>query len=121
MTRWRIGSRCPKAVVSPDKIAPGHYQRSTSPKMSLVHYTFLVNFIAALKIVASFSGSTATGSGVLIDKWTVAIAGHVLMNQRGHAKNVVIWTGLGARDSMIKSRNVTHITPPLPAHLTVPT
>ncbi|KAL5330404.1 hypothetical protein ACEPPN_003931 [Leptodophora sp. 'Broadleaf-Isolate-01'] len=53
-----------------------------------------------------YGGVTVIGTGVLINGWTVATAGHLLIDEAGHAKNVVILAG------DVESRDGIYVTVP---------
>ncbi|KAI0195295.1 trypsin-like cysteine/serine peptidase domain-containing protein [Xylaria flabelliformis] len=82
----------PRNMVPSEEIMPGCHLRGV------------------IKIIANFGrDSIVTGSGVLIDEWTVATVGHLLINNDGHAKDVVIQAGRGGGDNIIESRDGIYI------------
>ncbi|KAI0436151.1 trypsin-like cysteine/serine peptidase domain-containing protein [Xylaria telfairii] len=82
----------PRDVVPPEEIMLGSYLRGV------------------VKITVGFGGdSIVTGSGVLIDDWTVATVGHLLVNDYGHAKDVVISAGQGSSDNTIEFRDGIYV------------
>ncbi|KAI0531556.1 trypsin-like cysteine/serine peptidase domain-containing protein [Xylaria digitata] len=97
---WKLGAgfseailgKNPRDVVPPEEIMPGSLLRGV------------------MKIISVCGGSTVTESGVLIDDWTVATVGHLLVNGHGHAKEVVICAGHGGGDNTVESRGGIYVT-----------
>ncbi|KAI1116578.1 trypsin-like cysteine/serine peptidase domain-containing protein [Nemania sp. NC0429] len=92
---WKLNSGFPEAII-------GENPRSV---VTPEHITAGGHLRGVVRIIATWQGGFVKGSGVLIDEFTVATVGHLLIDRDGHARNVVIRVSEGGGD---ESRNGTY-------------
>ncbi|KAI0434845.1 trypsin-like cysteine/serine peptidase domain-containing protein [Xylaria sp. FL1042] len=97
---WKIIANFPEAIL-------GKYPRTVVPSEDIMPGYPLRGVV---KIIADFGGGTvSSGSGVLINEWTVATVGHILINNDGHAKTVGILVGQAGSDHCTESRKGIYV------------
>ncbi|KAH6696711.1 trypsin-like cysteine/serine peptidase domain-containing protein [Leptodontidium sp. MPI-SDFR-AT-0119] len=107
--------RSPRAVAWP--LQPTHTEALFGKNKRIVvggeEVAYGGNLRGIVQINSEFYGGvTVIGTGVLINGWTVATAGHLLIDEAGHAKNVVILAGKDGSSGDVESRDGIYVTVP---------